>query len=49
MVRGTIIADLRKYGFDLVSVPELDLVANDSSWYAKMMGPLPDTRNPKSC
>lgn len=29
MVQETIVADLRKYGFELVSVAEPDLMAND--------------------
>ena len=37
MVQESIIADLRKYGFELVSVGESDLMANDptASWCGK--------------
>jgi DNA invertase Pin-like site-specific DNA recombinase len=50
MVQETIIADLRKHGFRLVSVAEPNLMANDPTriLVRQMMGPWLNMRNPKA-
>jgi hypothetical protein len=51
MVQETIIADLRKYGFDLVSVAEPDLMANDPTrvLMRQLMGAVAQYGKAKSC
>lgn len=51
MVQETIIADLRKHGFELVSVAEPDLMANDPAriLIQQMMGAVAQCEKPQSC
>jgi DNA invertase Pin-like site-specific DNA recombinase len=50
MVQETIVADLRRYGFALVSAAEPDLMANDPSriLVRQMMGAVANMRSPRS-